>query len=54
MIDWDSDDWGGRVHLASNGSWVNDRHDDGPRGGFAWDQISSTRLEVWSFPTLEK
>lgn len=28
MIDWDSDDWGGGVHLASNGSWVPDRHGD--------------------------
>jgi len=21
MIDWDSDSWGGTVHLAANGSW---------------------------------
>jgi hypothetical protein len=28
MIDWESGDWGGRVHLASNGSWVPDRHGD--------------------------
>jgi hypothetical protein len=27
MIDWDSDDWGGRVTYASDGSWVVDRHD---------------------------
>lgn len=26
MIDWDSEDWGGKVHYASNGSWVTDRH----------------------------
>lgn len=26
MIDWDSDTWGGTVHLASNGSWVDDTH----------------------------
>lgn len=30
MIDWDSDRWGGQVHLASNGSWVSDRHGDEP------------------------
>jgi hypothetical protein len=28
MIDWDSEDWGGRIHLAANGSWVPDRHGD--------------------------
>lgn len=28
MIDWDAEDWGGNVHLASNGSWVVDRHGD--------------------------
>lgn len=28
MIDWDAEDWGGRVHLAANGSWVADRHGD--------------------------
>jgi hypothetical protein len=28
MIDWDSEDWGGHVHLAANGSWVADRHGD--------------------------
>lgn len=28
MIDWESDEWGNRVHLASNGSWVSDRHGD--------------------------
>lgn len=35
MIDWDSDSWGNRVHLASDGSWVGDRHGDegaGPDG----------------------
>jgi hypothetical protein len=26
MIDWDSDTWGGTVHLASDGSWVADTH----------------------------
>jgi hypothetical protein len=26
MIDWDSEDWGGAVHLAANGSWVQDKH----------------------------
>jgi hypothetical protein len=26
MIDWDSESWGGRVHLAANGSWVDDTH----------------------------
>jgi hypothetical protein len=31
MIDWDSEDWGGRVHLASNGSWVTDKHGEEPR-----------------------
>jgi len=29
MIDWDSEDWGGAVHLAANGSWVRDRHGSG-------------------------
>jgi hypothetical protein len=28
MIDWDSEDWSGHVHLASNGSWVSDKHSD--------------------------
>lgn len=28
MIHWDSADWGAKVHLASNGSWVVDRHGD--------------------------
>jgi hypothetical protein len=28
MIDWDSDTWGNRVHYASDGSWVTDKHDD--------------------------
>ena len=26
MIDWESDTWGGTVHLAANGSWVADKH----------------------------
>jgi len=31
MIDWDADDWGNHVHLAANGSWVDDKHvDDRP------------------------
>lgn len=33
MIDWYSDNWGDPdtcVHLAANGSWVADRHDDEP------------------------
>ncbi len=29
MIDWESDNWGDRVHFASNGSWVSDGHGDG-------------------------
>lgn len=28
MIDWDSDTWGNRVHYASDGSWVADKHGD--------------------------
>jgi hypothetical protein len=28
MINWDSDNWGGRVHYASDGSWVADKHGD--------------------------
>lgn len=28
MIEWGSENWGGGVHYASNGSWVSDRHDD--------------------------
>lgn len=28
MINWDSDDWGNKVHLCSNGSWVSDKHGD--------------------------
>jgi hypothetical protein len=27
MIDWDSEAWGGTVHLASDGSWVDDTHE---------------------------
>jgi hypothetical protein len=26
MVDWESDTWGGTVHLADNGSWVADKH----------------------------
>ena len=26
MIDWGSEDWGGGVHHATNGSWVTDTH----------------------------
>jgi len=26
MIEWGSDNWGGNVHHAENGSWVTDRH----------------------------
>lgn len=26
MIDWESETWGGTVHLAANGSWVTDKH----------------------------
>ena len=26
MIDWNSETWGGTVHLAANGSWVPDKH----------------------------
>jgi hypothetical protein len=29
MIDWESDTWGGTVHLAANGSWVTDKHPHG-------------------------
>lgn len=25
-VDWDAPDWGGRVHIASNGSDVPDKH----------------------------
>lgn len=28
MIDWDSDSWGNKVHYATNGSWVADKHGD--------------------------
>jgi hypothetical protein len=28
MIDWASETWGGGVHFAANGSWVNDKHGD--------------------------
>lgn len=30
MIEWGSENWGGNVHLAANGSWVVDRHGDEP------------------------
>lgn len=26
MIDWDTESWGGTVHIGANGSWVPDRH----------------------------
>ena len=32
MIDWHSDDWGNKVHYASNGSWVSDKQGDEPDG----------------------
>lgn len=35
MIDWESDDWGNRIHLASNGSWVDDRHGDEVANGLS-------------------
>ena len=28
MIEWGSDNRGGNVHYAANGSWVTDRHGD--------------------------
>ena len=28
MIDWNSDNWGGGLHYASDGSWVADRNGD--------------------------
>ncbi len=28
MIEWGSENWGGNVHYASNGSWVTDKHGD--------------------------
>lgn len=28
MIDWESDNWGNRVHHCSHGSWVTDKHGD--------------------------
>lgn len=28
MIEWGSENWGGNVHYAANGSWVTDRHGD--------------------------
>ena len=28
MIDWNAEEWGNKVHLSDNGSWVPDRHDD--------------------------
>jgi hypothetical protein len=31
MIDWNSDNWGGDVHYAQNGSWVSDRPGDEER-----------------------
>ena len=32
MIDWNSEDWGGRIIYASNGSWVPDKHDEDSEG----------------------
>lgn len=32
MIDWDSDNWGNKVHYASDGSWVADKHSDAKHG----------------------
>lgn len=26
MVDWESETWGGTVHLAADGSWVGDKH----------------------------
>jgi hypothetical protein len=28
VIEWGSENWGGNVHYASNGSWVTDKHGD--------------------------
>jgi hypothetical protein len=28
MIDWNSENWGGGVTYASDGSWVADKHTD--------------------------
>jgi hypothetical protein len=28
MIEWGSENWGGGVHYADNGSWVTDKHGD--------------------------
>ena len=28
MIDWNSENWGGGVTFAANGSWVTDKHGD--------------------------
>jgi len=33
MIEWGSPNWGGRVHLAENGSWVGDKHDQAKAKG---------------------
>jgi len=32
LIDWDDPEWGGRVHEATAGSWVDDHHADGGHG----------------------
>lgn len=42
MIDWDSENWGGNVHYASDGSWVTDKHDDGRSFGQLVTHPSST------------
>ena len=28
MIDWNSENWGGGVTYAADGSWVSDKHSD--------------------------
>jgi len=33
MIDWDSEEWGGGVTYAANGSWVVDKHGGDDPGG---------------------
>ncbi|HET7688813.1 MAG TPA: hypothetical protein VFK41_00405 [Nocardioidaceae bacterium] len=42
MIDWNSESWGGRVHFASNGSWVADKHGD-DNCDARWDHESQER-----------
>jgi len=38
MIDWDSEDWGGGVTYAADGSWLEDKHADGQRDEDAWSR----------------